>query len=198
MILLFNQDVLEPHWCLNPFYSHSSSIPISIQDLHFEKKWIKPTPDMIFYFTYKTREGDILYLLYQENKGFFIFTSLSKMIENIQFSKLFNDDLFPCMRIKHYMITQKYINTPDDENIKHYDWLKCGHIESNYHYEKMKDLVTFCSKTEKNEISKKQIIDSFQYLLVTPTFYSIFYYEHKKYKIYNQHISQFQKPEDDF
>jgi hypothetical protein len=111
------------------------------------------------------------------------------MFETIQ-SKKFHCDLFPCVRWKHYQITLEYINHPDDENIKHFDWLKCGHIESNYHYEsRTEDLVTFLPKKESIEIPKKQIIDSFQYLFITPTFYSIFYYEHGKYKIYNGCLS---------
>ena len=108
-----------------------------------------------------------------------------------------NSDIFPCLRWKHYRITQEYIDKPDGENILHYqDWLKCGHIESNYHYEDInnekKPLITFTESKRDTESPKKQIIDSFQYLFVTPTFYSIFYYDHGKYKIFNGPISTFE------
>lgn len=190
--LLFNKEVFECYSCINPYFSMTS---FNIQDLHFEKGCEKPSPDRILYFYYKTREGKEIYFLYHQDHGFRIFHSLTDMYRCIQNNEHFQDDQFPCLRRKHYRITMEYINHPDGENILHYQgWLKCGHIESNYSYEKI-PLITFQEKKreEDEEKPKRQIIDSFQYLFVTPTFYSIFYYEHGKYKIYNAHISSFEK-----
>lgn len=185
---LFNEEIFECYSCINPFFPASS---FHIQDLHFEKGCEKPSSDRIIYFYYRTREGKEMYFYYHE-QGFRLYHSLSEMYRGIQNHEYYHDDLFPCMRWKHYRITKEYIDKPDGENILHYQgWLKCGHIESNYSYEKISiPLITF-EKREEKEISKKQIIDSFQYLFVTPTFYSIFYYDHGKYKIFNRDISSF-------
>ncbi len=95
------------------------------------------------------------------------------------------------------------IDIVDNENIKHYkDWLKFGHIESNYHYEDIvsdekerRPMIIFQPK-QPNSLPKKQIIDSFYYLIVTKTFYSIFYYtKYEGYKIYNGHLSNLPKSE---
>lgn len=187
--LLFNKEVFECYSCINPYFSTSS---LNMQDLHFEKRCEKPSPDRILYFYYRTHEGKELYLFYQQHHGFRLYHSISDMYEGIQDNKHFQDDPFPCLKWKHYRITTECIDHPDGKNILHYKgWLKCGHIESNYSYEKI-PLITFEEKKrEEEEVPKKQIIDSFQYLFISPTFYSIFYYDHGKYKIFNNHISSF-------
>lgn len=190
---LFNQEIFECYSCINPYFSISS---FNMQDLHFEKGCEKPSPDIILYFYYQTREGKELYFYYRQNDGFSLYHSLSEMYQCIQNHEVYNDDAFPCLKWKHYRIAKEYIDRPDGENILHYqDWLKCAHIESNYSYEEIKNpLITFhhYQENKREENPKRQIIDSFQYLFVTPTFYSIFYYDHGKYKIYNAHISSFE------
>jgi hypothetical protein len=189
--LLFNKEVFECYSCINPYFSTSS---LNMQDLHFEKGCEKPSPDRILYFYYRTREGKELYLFYRQNHGFSLYHSLSDMYRCIKNHEYFHDE-FPCLKWKHYRIAKEYIDHPDGENIIHYqNWLKCAHIESNYHYKTGKTpLITFQEKTKtEEETPQKQIIDSFQYLFVTPTFYSIFYYEYGKYKIYNAPLSTFE------
>jgi hypothetical protein len=189
---LFNQEIFECYSCINPYFP---SYSFQIQDLHFEKECVKPSADRIIYFYYQTRDGKELYFLYRQEHGFCLYKSLSEMYRAIQNHESFQDDIFPCLKWKHYKITKEYIHHPDGENIIHYqDWLKCGHIESNYYYETDENcLITFQEKKsiDEREIPKKQMIDSFQYLFVTPHFYSIFYYDHGKYKIYNAPIYSF-------
>ncbi len=201
-ITLFNLDTLKIYSTLNPYHSISTH-SISLEDLHFEKKDIEPSSDSITYFEYETREGEKMYLLYLENRGLFLFYDLLHLFHHVKYSKTPYSDSFPMVKHKHLQIAVDMIDIVDNENIKHYkDWLKFGHIESNYHYEDIvsdekerRPMITFQPK-QPNSLPKKQIIDSFYYLIITKTFYSIFYYsKYEGYKIYNGHLSNLPKSE---